>query len=74
MLPLVAIYGTITYYLEHQAEPDTHFRETGDILAAHQPRLRRSIPSSSPRCAPAWPPTAHSMSSARPISHQYERV
>lgn len=35
-LPLVAIYGAITYYLERQAELDAHFRETSEALAAHQ--------------------------------------
>lgn len=43
-LPLVVIYGTITYYLEHQAELDAHFRETGDILAAHQARVEAEHP------------------------------
>jgi uncharacterized protein (DUF433 family) len=35
-LPLVAIYGAITYYLERQAELDANFRETDELLAAHQ--------------------------------------
>ncbi|HEV7126405.1 MAG TPA: hypothetical protein VGN32_03065 [Ktedonobacterales bacterium] len=35
-LPLVAIYGAITYYLEHEAELDAHFRETEGRLATHQ--------------------------------------
>ena len=43
-LPLVAIYGVITYYLEHQAELDAHFRETGDILAAHQATVEAEHP------------------------------
>jgi len=43
-LPLVAIYGTITYYLEHRAELDAHFRETGDILAVHQARVEAEHP------------------------------
>jgi uncharacterized protein (DUF433 family) len=32
-LPLVAIYGAITYYLEHGEEADTFFRETDEIDA-----------------------------------------
>ena len=40
----MAIYGTITYYLEHLAEPDTYFRETGDILAAHQAAVEAEHP------------------------------
>ena len=43
-LPLVAVYGTITDYLEHQAELDAHFRETGDILAAHQAAVEAEHP------------------------------
>lgn len=33
-VPLVAIYGTITYYLEHQEELDSFFRETEEMAAA----------------------------------------
>lgn len=35
-LPLVTIYGAITYYLERQAELDATFRETDELLATHQ--------------------------------------
>lgn len=35
-LPLVAIYGAITYYLERQAELDASFQETDELLTAHQ--------------------------------------
>lgn len=35
-LPLVAVYGAITYYLERQAELDAHFRTTDRLLADHQ--------------------------------------
>lgn len=35
-LPLVAIYGAITYYLERQSELDAHFRETDTILTEQQ--------------------------------------
>ena len=35
-LPLVAIYGAITYYLERQTELDASFQETDELLAAHQ--------------------------------------
>lgn len=34
-VPLVAIYGAITYYLEHKDEADAFFRET-DELDAHR--------------------------------------
>lgn len=43
-LPLVAIYGAITYYLEHQAELDAHFRETNEILARHQAAVEAAHP------------------------------
>ncbi len=34
-VPLVAIYGTITYYLEHQDVLDAFFRETEETAAAY---------------------------------------
>lgn len=40
-LPLVAIYGAITYYLEHQDELDASFQETEDLLAAYQATLEK---------------------------------
>jgi len=43
-LPLVAIYGAITYYLEHQAELDASFQETEELLAAHQTRVEAEHP------------------------------
>lgn len=43
-LPLVAIYGAITYYLEHQTELDAHFQETHGILAAHQASVEAEHP------------------------------
>ncbi len=43
-LPLVAIYGAITYYLEHQPELDRHFRETVESLAAHQAQVEAQHP------------------------------
>ena len=43
-LPLVAIYGAITYYLEHQADVDANFRETDAILAAHQASVEAQHP------------------------------
>lgn len=35
-LPLVAIYGSITYYLEHTDEVDAFFRETDELDALRQ--------------------------------------
>jgi len=35
-LPLVAIYGAITHYLEHKDEADTFFRETDELDARNQ--------------------------------------
>lgn len=35
-LPLVAIYGAITYYLEHKDELDAFFRETEAMDEARQ--------------------------------------
>jgi uncharacterized protein (DUF433 family) len=43
-LPLVAIYGAITYYLERQDELDASFRETGDLLAAQQAAVEAQHP------------------------------
>ena len=43
-LPLVAIYGAITYYLERQDELDAHFREAADLLAAHQAAVEEEHP------------------------------
>jgi uncharacterized protein (DUF433 family) len=43
-LPLVAIYGAITYYLEHQAGLDARFQETAELLAAHQTRVEAEHP------------------------------
>jgi uncharacterized protein (DUF433 family) len=42
--PLVAIYCAITYYLEHQAELDAHFRETDEILARRQAAVEAAHP------------------------------
>jgi uncharacterized protein (DUF433 family) len=35
-LPLVAIYGAITYYLENKDEADAFFRETDELDARRQ--------------------------------------
>jgi uncharacterized protein (DUF433 family) len=35
-LPLVAIYGAITYYLEHKDESDAYFRQTDELDARRQ--------------------------------------
>lgn len=35
-LPLVAIYGAITYYLEHRDEADSFFRETDELDVLRQ--------------------------------------
>ena len=35
-LPLVAIYGAITHYLEHKDESDAFFRETDELEARRQ--------------------------------------
>jgi uncharacterized protein (DUF433 family) len=35
-LPLVAIYGAITHYLEHKDESDAFFRETDELDARRQ--------------------------------------
>ena len=35
-LPLVAIYGAITHYLEHKDEADAFFRETDEIDVRRQ--------------------------------------
>lgn len=35
-LPLVAIYGAITHYLEHKDESDVFFRETDELDARRQ--------------------------------------
>ncbi|GAC1447412.1 MAG: hypothetical protein PVSMB4_02780 [Ktedonobacterales bacterium] len=43
-LPLVAIYGAITYYLEHRDELDAHFRETAELLAAQQAQAESQHP------------------------------
>lgn len=43
-LSLVAIYGTITYYLEHQDALDAHFGETEELLAAHQATVEAQRP------------------------------
>ncbi|MDE3229133.1 MAG: DUF433 domain-containing protein [Chloroflexota bacterium] len=43
-LPLVAIYGAITYYLERQAELDANFAETERLLAAHQANVEAQNP------------------------------
>lgn len=43
-VPLVAIYGAITYYLEHQEELDAHFRETDELLTAHQANVEAQHP------------------------------
>lgn len=43
-LPLVAISGAITYYLEHQAESDASFRATHELLAAHQAAVEAQRP------------------------------
>lgn len=43
-LPLVAIYGAITCYLERQAELDVSFQETDEILAAHQDAIEAQRP------------------------------
>ena len=43
-LPLVAIYGAITYYLEHQAELDAHFRQTEQELATLQHNVEAKRP------------------------------
>lgn len=43
-LPLVAIYGAITYYLERQAELDANFRETDELLAAQQSAIEAQHP------------------------------
>ncbi|HEU0025933.1 MAG TPA: DUF433 domain-containing protein [Ktedonobacterales bacterium] len=43
-LPLVAIYGAITYYLEHQSELDANFQETDAILAARQADVEAQRP------------------------------
>jgi len=40
-LPLVAIYGAITHYLEHKDESDVFFRETDELDAP--PASRRSV-------------------------------
>ena len=43
-LPLVAIYGAITYYLERQTELDASFRETDERLTAHQVMVEAQHP------------------------------
>jgi uncharacterized protein (DUF433 family) len=43
-LSLVEIYGTITYYLEHQAALDEHFRDTSEMLAEHQAAVEAKHP------------------------------
>jgi len=43
-LPLVAIYGAITYYLEHQGEFDAGFRATHELLATHQATVEAQRP------------------------------
>lgn len=43
-LPLVAIYGAITYYLERQAELDASFRETDEQLTARQAMIEAQHP------------------------------
>ena len=43
-LPLVAIYGAITYYLERQGELDTSFRATEERLTAHQVMVEAQHP------------------------------
>lgn len=43
-LPLVAIYGAITYYLEHQDDLDASFKETEEVLAAHQAAVEARQP------------------------------
>ncbi len=35
-VPLVAVYGTITYYLEHKDELDAFFRETEELDEARR--------------------------------------
>ncbi|HEY7343517.1 MAG TPA: DUF433 domain-containing protein [Ktedonobacterales bacterium] len=35
-VPLVAIYGAITYYLEHKDEADAFFRESDELDAQRQ--------------------------------------
>jgi len=35
-LPLIAIYGAITYYLENKDESDAFFRETDELDACRQ--------------------------------------
>lgn len=43
-LPLVAIYGAITYYLERQAILDANFQETDDLLTARQATVEAQRP------------------------------
>ena len=43
-LPLVAIYGAITYYLERQDELDAHFQQSERLLAEHQASVEAQHP------------------------------
>jgi len=43
-LPLVAIYGAITYYLEHQTELDAHCRQTEHALTILQAGVETKRP------------------------------
>jgi hypothetical protein len=43
-LSLAAVYGALAYYLEHQEELDAHFRQTAEILAAHQAAVEAQRP------------------------------